>query len=73
MNRFVVRVRRVGVVSVAVVAATLLAGCSGSGSSSETADGVRTINIAYSVDTIDSSQNVISEGMKDEVAKFNES
>jgi len=73
MNRIVVPVRRVCVVAVAVVAATVLAGCSGSGSGSDAADGVETIDIAYSVDTIDSTQNVASEGMKAAVAKFNES
>lgn len=73
MNRIFVPVRRGAVVSMALVAATLLAGCSGSGSGSDAANGVKTINIAYSVDTIDSTQNVASEGMKEAVAKFNES
>ena len=73
MNRIFVPVRRVGVVSMVLVAATLLGGCAGSGSGSDTANGVKTINIAYSVDTIDSTQNVASEGMKEAVAKFNES
>jgi len=73
MNRIFVPARRVGAVSMALVALTLLAGCSGSGSDSDAANGVKTINIAYSVDTIDTNQNKASEGMKEAVAKFNES
>ena len=73
MNRIFVPARRVAVVSTALVAASLLAGCAGSGSGTDAADGVKTINIAYSVDTIDTNQAKASEGMQEAVAAFNES